>query len=188
MRLSSAVVLAVAVVIPLFAPSITAHAGKNELTASDYIRPIQEVVKDSSGIMLIHMRSAQTGTCGIAGAKGVVEYEGQVGQVYKGETPVRKTVKFCGYGGLTINSAYLIMFDPSKASRPFFSPDAVFLEHMPERYYRMVSYESAEFTVEGKAAVVAAIYEPSIAELLRKLIAEKVKAMDIRFRSEQSDR
>ena len=55
--------------------------------------------------------------------------------------------------------------DPD-AGRLLVSPDAVYFETFPDRYFRTLSYESNEYPVQGRQAVVLGFEEPDLMTLL----------------------
>lgn len=142
-------------------------AGRNDLTASDYIRPLNELISDSQEIRLLRVVSGAAGSCGIEGARGLVSYSSSVLQTLKGPQ-VGASLDFCGFTGLEINRTYLIAFDQPRVSGvKFFSPDGAFLETTPGEYFRLLSYESSLYEVEGKLAIISGFKESGLLEKIR---------------------
>ena len=144
-----------------------ASAGRNDMAASDYIRPINELIAESEEIRLVRVISGAAGSCGIEGAHGVVSYSSRLIETFKG-TASEVTLDFCGFTGLEINRTYLIAFDDPKIDGVrFFSPDGVFLETIPGEYFRLLSYESSKYEVGGRSAIVKGFEEKDILEKIR---------------------
>lgn len=131
-----------------------------------FIRSIDEVLSDSTDVLQISVEKIGSGGCG----KEPYEYSVWISGVFKGELRPSNSYQFCGYSGLETDRVYVVgLWRDQVGSAGVLYPDAIFIEQMPDEFYRQLSYETHVKDFDGKRYLVEGIEVPGFKELLEKL-------------------
>jgi hypothetical protein len=153
----------IAVLIILLLP-LLAYAGEGGV-----IRGVDEVVAEASSIYRVRIYSVDSDACG----NKLTKYKGEIIEIFKGTLTPRTKVKFCGYPGLSNVENYLLAFQRLDDEMEVVYPDAVFIERLPDEYYRVLSYESNKYEVDGKKAMVLGFEQENLLDVIKSSLKSK---------------
>ncbi|NUO75110.1 MAG: hypothetical protein HOQ32_03765 [Lysobacter sp.] len=134
------------------------------------IRTLDELFADGSSIVAVRIDKFESAACESKDGLKLARYTAKLVHIFKGSVPAKDSLSICGFAGLTGYQEYILVLDrASLKGTPIFMPDAIFYDFGDKHYYRMLSYQSHNYSFSGKKYNVRGLEEPNLAEKLEEI-------------------
>ena len=131
---------------------------------ADEIRTIPELVKHTDSFAEVRVKSSSSVGCPNSGGQAAAYY---TAVVIAASSKLPSTLRFCSYGTLNLFSTYIVsIVNSPKNSWPVVPLDGIFVERLPDQFFRLVSFESHVVTVGGRTLLVEGSEEKDMASIL----------------------